>query len=127
VEIYSKTKEVVEHTSRKLINAAVWQVKIFFSCAFTNILSPDHRGEKDRSSHMVTLRTCSPNGAMPVQTEILGKEEESTITYQPEETIKLIAQIFCLKDGFAPPSRHLGVMIEKWCFPGDEHAKTLGD
>jgi hypothetical protein len=49
--IHSKTKEV-ELTSRKLIKVPFWQVeKKIFSPAFTNILSPEHRGKKTGIAH----------------------------------------------------------------------------
>jgi hypothetical protein len=48
------------------------------------------------------------------------------ISHDASATMQALSNLYCLKDGFSPPMRHLGATIKKWRIFGDEKPNHWG-
>ena len=65
---------------------------------------------------------CKPDGFEYYAYVLVYVDDILVVSFNPEETMRVIEKSFRLKDGYAPPTRYLGATIRKWQLPGDKNA-----
>ncbi len=69
---------------------------------------------------------CKPDGFEYYAYVLVYVDDILVVSFNPEETMRVVEKSFRLKDSYAPPTRYLGATIKMWKLPGDENTVYWG-